>query len=54
MKVVLSEYKSAMKYRHWLAHGRYWEPKFSKKYDFDSIYILADSIVKNLALKEVV
>jgi len=51
-KALLSEYKSALHYRHWLAHGRYWKPKLGKKYDFDSIYILADSIITNLPFKE--
>ncbi len=52
-KLIVSEYKSALHYRHWLTHGRYWEPKLGRKYDFDSIYILADSIINNLPLKEV-
>lgn len=25
--------KGAMKYRHWLAHGRYWVPKIGQRYD---------------------
>lgn len=53
IKFIISEYKSALHYRHWLAHGRYWEPKLGRKYDFDSIYILANSIINNLPLKEV-
>lgn len=53
IKYIISEYKSALHYRHWLAHGRYWEPKFGRKYDFESIYILANSIIENLPLKEV-
>lgn len=53
VKLIISEYKSALKYRHWLAHGRYWEPKLGRKYDFDSIYILASGIIDNLQLKEV-
>lgn len=53
LKHIISEYKSALHYRHWLAHGRYWEPKLGRKYDFDTIYILADNIINNLPLKEV-
>lgn len=53
LKLIISEYKSALHYRHWLAHGRYWEPKLGRKYDFDSVYILASSIINNLPLKEV-
>lgn len=40
----------AFKFRHWLAHGRYWEPKF-QRYDFDDIYILADPVLKQFPLK---
>lgn len=53
LKLIISEYKSTLHYRHWLAHGRYWEPKLGRKYDFDSIYILANNIINNLPLKEV-
>lgn len=53
LKFIISEYKNALHYRHWLAHGRYWEPKLGRKYDFDSVYILANSIINNLPLKEV-
>lgn len=53
LKVAISEYKGALHYRHWLAHGRYWKPNLARKYDFDSVYILADSIINNLPLKEV-
>ncbi|MCK4257598.1 MAG: hypothetical protein KAX49_01385 [Halanaerobiales bacterium] len=30
LKSFISDYKSALKYRHWLAHGRYWVPKLGK------------------------
>lgn len=39
-KALASEIKAALKYRHWLAHGRYWVPKLGKKYDFTGIYNL--------------
>lgn len=32
------------KYRHWLAHGRYWQPKFSR-YNFQSVFELAEQFV---------
>ena len=45
---LLGELKGAIKYRDWLAHGRYWKPKMGKaKYDFDSIYILSEAIIDN-------
>jgi hypothetical protein len=41
---IISDLKAAFKYRHWLAHGRYWEPKFGKKYDYVSIFTLAQIV----------
>jgi hypothetical protein len=38
---------SAFKYRHWLAHGRYWVPKLGQKYDYDSIYGLTEIVFKS-------
>ena len=26
-------FKGALKFRHWLAHGRYWDPKFGRVFD---------------------
>lgn len=39
-----NELKTCFKYRHWLAHGRYWEPKKPHNFDFDSILIVILSI----------
>lgn len=35
----------AFKYRHWLAHGRYWKPNFGKNYDYNDIYSLAEKVL---------
>lgn len=40
---IISNIKGAFKYRHWLAHGRYWTYK-SSKYDFYGMYSLAEQI----------
>jgi hypothetical protein len=40
-KALISEIIGAFKYRHWLAHGRYWIPKLGKRRDFFSVYLLA-------------
>ncbi|QEP43550.1 hypothetical protein D5085_10720 [Ectothiorhodospiraceae bacterium BW-2] len=40
----------AFRFRHWLAHGRYWQPKF-QHYDFDDVYILADAVLTQFPLK---
>ena len=41
---LVREIRSAFRYRHWLAHGRYWNPKLGRQYDFASIYGLASDI----------
>ena len=43
-KSFISELVTAFKYRHWLAHGRYWEPKLGRIYDYYSLYDLAYAI----------
>ena len=41
---LVGEIRGAFKYRHWLAHGRYWVPKLGRRYDFTSIYNLAYTV----------
>ena len=36
--------RGAIKYRHWIAHGRYWEPKLGRRYDYFTVFNIADSI----------
>jgi hypothetical protein len=47
---LIGDLKGAFKYRHWLAHGRYWTPKLGKKYDFVSLYTLATNVLSNFPL----
>lgn len=35
----------AFKYRHWLAHGRYWVPKFGRPFDYQTVYDIADAFL---------
>ena len=44
LRSVVSELIGAFKYRHWLAHGRYWTPKLGRKYDYQEVHTLTDSI----------
>ncbi|HEY8890492.1 MAG TPA: hypothetical protein VIM70_09580 [Clostridium sp.] len=48
LKHIINDYKSALNYRNWLAHGRYWVPKLGRKYDIDIIYSISDNIISNL------
>lgn len=41
----ISALRSAFRFRHWFAHGRYYPPKFGRKYDFDYVYLMAESII---------
>ncbi|MHA6909996.1 hypothetical protein ACQUJS_16440 [Ralstonia pseudosolanacearum] len=43
---LVQQVTSAFKYRHWLAHGRYWTPKFGKEYDYDTLYAIADEFIE--------
>ena len=50
-KHIISELKGAFKYRHWLAHGRYWELKAERKdYDFFELYLLSLELKNELPL----
>lgn len=46
---LIGNLRGAFKFRHWLAHGRYWVPKFPK-FDFQAILILAESALNGLPL----
>ncbi|MYE02370.1 MAG: hypothetical protein F4Y03_14080 [Alphaproteobacteria bacterium] len=41
---LVGQIRGAFRYRHWLAHGRYWEPKLGQAYDFESVHNLARAI----------
>jgi hypothetical protein len=49
---LISELRGAFKLRHWLAHGRYWEPTLGRKYDFNFVYSLADDVFSAFELLE--
>ncbi len=38
---LIGDLRGAFKFRHWMAHGRYWTPNFGQKYDYLSVYPLA-------------
>lgn len=49
-KTIISDYKSALNYRHWLAHGRYWVPKLGQRYDVITVYTICDNLISGLQL----
>lgn len=50
-KQLISELISALKFRHWLAHGRYWEPKLGRKYDYSHVHNLSVLIYRNISFQ---
>jgi hypothetical protein len=48
MKRVIGEVSRMFKFRHWLAHGRYWNP--NKKHDFWDVYSTVEVLTENLGL----
>ena len=46
---LLNDIRLAFGYRNWLAHGRYWQPKFGRVYDFMSVYHLAQGVESMLS-----
>lgn len=49
-KPYISEFKAALKYRHWLAHGRYWQPKLGRNYNFYDLLSMSKSILYHINL----
>jgi hypothetical protein len=47
---LISDLRGAFKFRHWMAHGRYWTPKLGQKYDYLSIYPLAIQALSSFPL----
>lgn len=50
-RIFISNYISALHYRDWLAHGRYWSVRVDRKYDFYEVFSLAASLEGSLGLK---
>lgn len=51
-KVAVSEFRGALKFRDWLAHGRYWTPKLGQWYTMEDIVRLGDNLFKALPTVE--
>lgn len=47
---LIGELRGAFKFRHWMAHGRYWRPKLGQKYDYLSVYPLASQALSSFPL----
>jgi hypothetical protein len=49
---VIGDLRGAFRFRHWLAHGRYWTPKLGRRYDFDDVFALADLTLRSFPFYE--
>lgn len=47
-KSAVSEFRAALKLRHWLAHGRYWTPKLGRTYAPNDVFALAGRLFAKL------
>ena len=47
---LIGHLRGAFRYRHWMAHGRYWTPKLGAKYDFLTVYGLAHQALQEFSL----
>jgi hypothetical protein len=50
---IIGDLRGAFRFRHWLAHGRYWTPKLGQKYSFNDVYALASEAVLAFPFYEV-
>jgi hypothetical protein len=46
-RTIIGELRSVFRFRHWLAHGRYWTPKLGRRYDFGGVFALADLTLRS-------
>jgi len=49
-KARVGELRGALKYRHWLAHGRWWVPKFGRQYDPTGLLRIITELFKKVKL----
>jgi hypothetical protein len=47
---LIGELTGAFRFRHWLAHGRYFQPQLGRKYDYQYLYWLATAVLEQLPL----
>jgi hypothetical protein len=52
LRRLIGDLRGVFNFRNWFAHRRYTDPKPGGKYDFDSIYDLASSVLNSFPLQE--
>jgi hypothetical protein len=47
-RAVVSDFRGALNFRHWLAHGRYWTPKLGRRYAVRDVFEIAERLFAKL------
>jgi hypothetical protein len=47
---IVSDFRGALRLRHWLAHGRYWHPKLGRPYSAREIFDISRAVVEALSV----
>jgi hypothetical protein len=47
----IGDFRGALNYRHWLAHGRHWVPKLGQPYGPSGIVIIISQLFKEIGLR---
>ena len=45
----VTDFEKVLKLRHWLAHGRYWKPKFSTEYSPEDVFDIVNELLNQIA-----
>jgi hypothetical protein len=48
--IKVSEFRGALKLRHWLAHGRYWRPNLGQIYTPEAIFDICEALVGSIPI----
>lgn len=51
LKKIIGEFRGALNFRNWLAHGRFWFPKLGRKYDAETVFSIIQAVLSGLELK---
>ena len=47
---VIADFRSVLKLRHWLAHGRHWNPKIGRGYEPGDVFDIAKALIDSIPL----
>jgi len=47
-RAAVSDFRGALKFRHWLAHGRYWTPKLGRRYAVRDVFEITERLFAKL------